>query len=266
MKKLGLIFTVISIFLSCQEDAYICKDPRQIDLSSVCDSNYNPVCGCDGLTYFNSCQAELKAGLLDWTDGECKQECEYNDTVLVFAAGSPCILLQNSSSELYEIVEGPSDFTWELGEYYLINHSPKDTGAICMIGSPIKIECALHFNLNSNCKSLTSISGTDDQLPDDSLHIEGLNLFNDCIEITYSYLGGCDPSRIHLYHLVDSSDFLSTRLQIRYDNGDGPCTEPFTDSDYFDLSSLQLPDQASINIQIDCNGDENFYEEFTYQY
>ena len=124
-EKIKGYFHCIINLLSCQEDPYICKDPRQIDQSLVCDSIYNPVCGSNGLTYFNSCQAEYKAGLVNWTDGICSHECEYNDTVLVFATGSSCVLLQNSSSELYEIVEGSPDLIWELGEYYLINHSPR---------------------------------------------------------------------------------------------------------------------------------------------
>ena len=264
MKKLGLILTVISIFFACHEDAYICKDPRQIDLNAICDSNYMPVCGCDGITYLNSCQAELKAGLIDWTDGACIQECQYNDTVLVFATGSPCVLLQNSTSDLYELIEGPRNFTWELGEYYLINYIASDLEATCMIGTAIQVECALLYN--QNCKAIVPIQGEDLNLPSDSIQIDEINLAENCLNINYSFLGGCSDHRIDLYHLIDSSSDEVTRLQIRYDNGEGPCTDSLSKLSSFDLSSLQIDNQNTINIQIDCNGDDDFVENINYIY
>lgn len=266
MKKISALFIVSICFLACQEDNMICIDPNLMNSTYECDSIYEPVCGCDNKTYFNHCEAELKGGLLSWTEGACDTDCEFNDTVLVFSTDQNCTLLQNSSSELFEVITEAQDFNWILGEYYLINKSPSIEDGICMIGTPINVECITLFNLNPNCVDIHSISGEDNQLPNDTLEIISTVLSDDCLLISYNYLGGCDPSRIDLYHLIDSSDHFQTRLQIRYDNGNGPCTDPFTDSVSFDLSTLQLPDQTSINIKLDCNGDANFYQEFTYQY
>jgi hypothetical protein len=47
-----------------------CIDDNLIDETSVCIEIYDPVCGCNNMTYSNSCYASIN-GVIDYTSGRC---------------------------------------------------------------------------------------------------------------------------------------------------------------------------------------------------
>ena len=53
-----------------------CIDESKISSDYNCDDYYEPVCGCDGITYGNECYAE-NAGVTEWIDGECDLDDEH---------------------------------------------------------------------------------------------------------------------------------------------------------------------------------------------
>ena len=69
MKKYLFIVLLIG-FWGC-EDNEDCIDESKISDASICTEEAQPVCGCDGLTYGNACNAD-KAGVTEWTEGECE--------------------------------------------------------------------------------------------------------------------------------------------------------------------------------------------------
>ena len=48
-----------------------CIDSTLIDPSVLCLQIWSPVCGCNGVTYSNDCEATYAAGVISYTSGEC---------------------------------------------------------------------------------------------------------------------------------------------------------------------------------------------------
>ena len=59
---------------ACIQDTTVllaCVDSSLIDLTALCPTVYLPVCGCDSITYSNSCEALNYGGVVSYTDGAC---------------------------------------------------------------------------------------------------------------------------------------------------------------------------------------------------
>ena len=69
MRNIYFTFLVLFIF-GCkdEEPSSPCK-VNELE-GGVCIEIYQPVCGCDNVTYSNYCYAEID-GITSWVDGEC---------------------------------------------------------------------------------------------------------------------------------------------------------------------------------------------------
>lgn len=60
---------------ACIQDTTVvlaCVDSTLIDLNVLCPGIYEPVCGCDSITYSNSCAAMYHGGVVSYTAGTCE--------------------------------------------------------------------------------------------------------------------------------------------------------------------------------------------------
>lgn len=61
-------------------DIITCIDSTQINPDIMCTADYNPVCGCNDITYSNACIAENWFGVTSWTPGECQGTITFADS------------------------------------------------------------------------------------------------------------------------------------------------------------------------------------------
>ena len=125
----GVVLTTIISVEGCSGEVD-CVDQDQIDNDMFCTEQYDPVCGCNNVTYSNECYAYYYGGVTSWVQGECEnQGCIYEDGTF-YNIGSEVFLSEceyiycegpNNWSSVIEIPDcGEDEGCWEDGQFYCI--------------------------------------------------------------------------------------------------------------------------------------------------
>jgi hypothetical protein len=83
-----------------------CVVPEIIDSTSACYEIFEPVCGCDGVTYNNDCYARTYGGVLYWTEGSCTTGIQQinKSTLRIYPNPAENLLtIENPESEVFSV-------------------------------------------------------------------------------------------------------------------------------------------------------------------
>ena len=167
------VFTSLLLILGISASAQIddcCVNPDWVDPNALCPFLWDPVIGCDGVEYANSCVAETSgvtswtnaAGLvstLEWNCGQNTDNCCINPQWV--NQNGACIDLFNPvvgcdgvqySNECYAANAGVTSWTLSAGNVITLNWDCEASVALCTSWSGIEIfQEGMWVNPNNPC-------------------------------------------------------------------------------------------------------------------
>lgn len=265
MKKLSVLIILFTLF-SCAKETHSsddCIDQEAINPNAICYGLYEPVCGCDGVTYSNDCVAKSN-GVKSYTSGACNCTYPYQGVVKKLDTVKDCnLMIELSEGTLIEAVKLPPEISLVEGSMVSFNYREITAHpSACKGGVMADIFCIRQ----SSCLSITH--EVDGPPMIDKVDIHKAFIINNCLTIQFSHGGGCEVHDLELRNLIPfcgMPPLPPTTLQFVHEANGDRCEALIHGEMSFDMKPFQIPGKSSIPIVlIDYHGE--FSQNLTYNY
>ncbi len=241
------LFSCLCLFtFSCDTEKIGCIDHDLINLDTPVSLDYNPVCGCNGITYPNTEAARLHGGNTNWTDGPCFEDVTTNcDSTTIFKAWNDpnCgLLLTALDVQKFEVNDMYGNISLlnnqQIAAYYKTSTQLGSCGDL----STIDITGFCNY---SKCTpyDIHIYSGTNESVPywGDAIRINTVWKEGSCLFLNVTYSGGCEK---HIFRLIKSalvheSIMLFPNFLFDHQSFNDPCETSITETISFDISYAQ---------------------------
>jgi hypothetical protein len=143
----------------CQDECDLggdCIDQSIIDPSVECNEyEFEPVCGCDSMTYINACVATNHFGVTEFTSGPCPESCDHPWQDEFFGCPENWDPVCGCDSITY----GNECEAWYYGGITTWTPGECDSANVVMQGEPLS-QLILFPNPATNKAYLTNVQGT----------------------------------------------------------------------------------------------------------